>query len=80
MEGISESEIELLDNANFLNLSKTAIKYSDGIIFGAENINKELNLHLRKTNKPILEYQDNDDYIDTYSMFYDQLLTEKVNV
>ena len=79
MEGINDDEIKLLDNANYINLSKLAIKYSDGIIFGSDNINKELCLYLQQLDKPILDYQDGEEYIDNYSLFYDQLLTEKVN-
>jgi starch synthase len=58
----------------FVNISKAAIDYSDGIIFGHENINPEVEQYARQSNKPLLEYQPMDTYIDAFNDFYDEVL------
>lgn len=58
----------------FVNVSKAAIDYSDGIIFGHEDINPEVEKYARQSNKPLLEYQPMDTYIDAFNDFYDEVL------
>jgi starch synthase len=58
----------------FVNISKAAIDYSDGIIFGHENINSEVEKYARQSNKPVLEYQPMETYIDAFNDFYDEVL------
>jgi len=51
-----------------------AIKYSDGIIIGSEDINEELKKYLSTVSKPVLEFKDETEYIDAYNDFYDKIL------
>jgi starch synthase len=62
-------------NPNFINVSKLAIKYSDGIIIGSEDINDELTKYLKTVNKPVLPYKDESQYVDAYNEFYDKILS-----
>jgi starch synthase len=55
-------------------VSKLAIKYSDGIIIGSEDVNEELKKYLITVNKPVLEFKDESEYIDAYNDFYDKIL------
>ena len=61
----------------FVNISKAAIDFSDGVIFGNETINPEVERYARDTNKPLLEYQPMDAYIDAYNSFYDEVLVSE---
>jgi starch synthase len=65
----------MVKKPDFVNVSKLAIKYSDGIIIGSEDINEELTKHLKTINKPVLAYKDESQYIDAYNEFYDKLLS-----
>lgn len=56
-------------------MSKLAIKYSDGIIIGSEEINSELSKHLKTVGKPVLPFKDESQYIDAYNEFYDKILS-----
>jgi starch synthase len=73
-DGIDGETLKLVKKADFVNVSKLAIKYSDGIIIGSENINEHLLKYLGTIDKPILSYQDESKYIDAYNDFYDKLL------
>ena len=60
---------------DFVSVSKLAIKYSDGIIIGSEEINDDLTKYLKTVNKPVLPYKDESQYIDAYNEFYDKILS-----
>jgi starch synthase len=75
-EGIDKSDVELYKNPTFVNVSKLAIDLSDGIIKGSSKINPEIEKYLKKSGKPVLEYKNEDEYIDAYSDFYDAVLEE----
>ena len=77
MTGIAPKDVKNLKTTNHVNLMKTAIDFSDAIILGSENINPELEKYARSSGKPILEYQNPENYVDAYNDFYDSLLKEK---
>jgi len=74
-DGIEGENIKLIKNPDFVNISKLAIKYSDGIIIGSEEINEELARHISTINKPVLPFVDEPQYIDVYNEFYDKILS-----
>jgi len=73
-EGIKKEDLASLDKPNFENLSKLALEYSDAAIIGSENINGEVKKHLATINKPVLDFQSEETYIEKYNEFYDQIL------
>ena len=77
VDGITEEDISIVKKPNYENLTRLALKMSDGIILGDKQINKNILKHIKSAKKPVLEYKPEDDYIDAYSDFYDQILTMK---
>jgi starch synthase len=75
-EGIDKTDVELYKNPTFVNISKLAIDLADGVIKGSPKINAEIEKHIKKSGKPVLEYKNEDEYIDAYSDFYDAVLEE----
>jgi len=71
---IEDSDMDFLKNPDFVNVHKQAIQYSDGIIYGCDTINSEIADFAKQSKIPILNYQTGDNYIDTYSEFYDTIL------
>jgi len=74
-DGIDGESLKLVKNPDFINVSKLAIKYSDAVIIGSEEINSELVKHLGSLSKPVLPFQDESQYIDAYNDFYDMILS-----
>lgn len=74
-DGIDGESLKLVKNPDFLNVSKLAIKYSDAVIIGSESINEELSKHISTISKPVLTYIDENQYIDAYNDFYDEILS-----
>jgi len=76
-DGITKQDLAYYKKVNFVNLIKAAMEYSDGVIIGSPEINKELQQHVTKSGKPFLEYQEEDQYLDMFSDFYDKILVEE---
>jgi starch synthase len=72
-DGITQKDVKLLENPDFVNVSKLAIDYSDAVIQGMEKINDEIRSHLETTNKLFLPYHPKDTYIDAYDNFYEKV-------
>lgn len=72
-QGVGEEFTPHLKDPNFVNLSKTAIDYSDGVIIGSEKINPEVEAYAKQSGKPLLTYQQPDKYMDAYNEFYDEI-------
>jgi len=69
-DGIDESEIIELQNPNYVNMMKVAVKNSDAVIIGSEIIPDELEAYLNKLEKPVLKYHNMDDFSQAYLDFY----------
>lgn len=79
IEGITKKDTELLKTPDFVNLSKIAINFSDGIIYGSPKINKDIDSYIKTTGKQTLFYQNQDTYIDAFNTFYDKILNNSLD-
>lgn len=74
---IGENDVKLLDKPDGINLAKLAATWSDGIIFGSENVADELKTFCKESGLPVLEHNaeavENGSYIEDYNSFYDNL-------
>ena len=77
MEGITTKDLKHYKNANYVSMIKAAVDFSDGIIFGAPEIDPELEKYVEESGKPHLKFQPVDKYIDAYSDFYDEILVNE---
>jgi len=78
MEGIEKEDVSILEKPTFDNLTRLALQMSDAAILGSKDINKKLVDYIKTLNKPVLEYKSEEDYIEAYSEFYDEILTTPV--
>ncbi|MBL7112459.1 MAG: glycogen/starch synthase [Bacteroidales bacterium] len=79
MEGIEKEDVSILEKPTFENLTKIALQMSDATILGSKDINKKIVDYIKTINKPVLEYKSEEDYIEAYSEFYDELLTKPID-
>jgi starch synthase len=77
LEGISPKDLKHYKAPNYVSMIKAAIDFSDGIIIGSPTINKEVAGYLKESDKPYLEYQSPDRYVDAYNEFYDEVLVNE---
>lgn len=78
-DGIGNDATEVITEPTYENMLKLAINFSDGVIFGSQSINKNLQSYATDSGLPLLEYQPEDVYMDAYSEFYDKILSEVVD-
>lgn len=74
MDNIEKEDTELVDEPNFVNVSKMAIQYSDAVIQGTQKVNPEITEYIQSSGKLFLDYQPESTYIDAYNDLYDSLL------
>ena len=72
--GITAKDLKYYKEPSYVNLTKAAIEYSDGIIIGSEKINPEIAEYLKSCGKPVLEYQGPENYAPAYDAFYNTIL------
>ncbi|MEA3317817.1 MAG: glycogen/starch synthase [Bacteroidota bacterium] len=73
-EGVTKKDVKLLEKPDYLNINKLAVDNSDALILGNETINPELEKYIKSSKKPVLEYQNPEEYVKAYSDFYDKIL------
>ncbi len=74
MEGIKKPDVAHLASTDYTTLMKNAIDFADGIIYAAENINPEVQAHVKASDLPLLTYQDPENYFDAYNEFYNEVM------
>jgi starch synthase len=79
MDGIEDKDLEILAQPSFENLTRLALDMSDAVIIGSTEINKSVQKYIKTIKKPVLEYKAEDEYIEAYSDFYDEILMNKMD-
>lgn len=76
-DGVTNKDISLYKKPDYSSLMKAAIEFSDGIITGGQKIDKEIEDYLKKSDKLVLPYKGEDEYIDAYAEFYEKVMEEE---
>jgi starch synthase len=78
-DALDDEALEEFHDPTYINLMKSAIKYSDAIIKGSEELDPEIDKYIEgQVDKPILKYFTPEEFADAYEEFYlDQVLNEK---
>ncbi|KQC32265.1 glycogen synthase [Nonlabens sp. YIK11] len=77
-DALDDEVISTFKEPSYLNLMRSAVVYSDGIIKGSETLDEELESFIDAQDKPVLDYQSPEDFADAYEEFYlDKILNVK---
>lgn len=78
-DGFENKDIDLISkSANFLNLNKLAIKYSDGVVLHNNPMKKEFSSIADEFEVPTIDFDIESDSTSSISEFYDKLIEEQV--
>ncbi len=77
MNGMTKAQLNELANGECIKLHTSAINHSDAIIVATDKLHADIKKTVTKSNKPVLNHHDHEDYISAYSDFYDTLLEEE---
>jgi starch synthase len=73
-EEITKEDVSILQDPSYVNINKLAIQYSDGIIKGSPQLNAELDEIINSSGLPVLEFHNDETYIEAYDEFYDKII------
>ncbi|MDD2195862.1 MAG: glycogen/starch synthase [Bacteroidales bacterium] len=74
LENITKKDVEILSTPSYENLMQLALRFSDGVVYGDETIEKNTDEYIKTLKVPVLGYHGMDDYIEETNQFYDQIL------
>jgi starch synthase len=72
---IPHEKLDKFQKINSESFLKIALQNSDGIIIGNKNISEEIANEIEKLNKPVLDFQPNDNFADAYINFYSNIIS-----
>ncbi len=76
LDGVDLEDVADLLGPTSIEVYKHAAKWADGIILGSENLDSKLEEYVRGLDKPLLEFQSEDSYVEEYNNFYDSVLSD----
>jgi starch synthase len=76
MDGMAANDLKTLKDPTFNNVNLSAMQMADAVIQGSPTIPTALKAFMEATDKPTLDFQTKETYIEAYSSFYDDLLVE----
>ena len=77
MDGIEEDHVSNLQEPTHENLTKAAINFADGVIVGNEDLDSGIIDYARENSAAFLSHQSEEDYIDAYDEFYEEVLANE---
>lgn len=72
---VSDEETDFFRSGEYSGLNKGASAYADALIFGSDAVDQNLSDFIQNRNgKPILNYSENEDFLEEQHQFYQSLL------
>ncbi len=76
VDGVSPDHVSRVNDPAYENLVGMASTYSDGLIQGSPALPASVLQVLKKSGKPLLDYVENEKYVEEFSVFYDSILND----
>ncbi len=77
VDGVTDKDVSILTELNYVNAAKLAINMSDGVVKGIPEINQEILKYIQGVKKPLLDFATRDEAMTTYPEFYEKVLNIK---
>ena len=72
-DAIEEADLEAYSGCDNTGLNKGGVHYSDAVIVGSEELDKDLVKLTEGSDKPVLDFVNGEDYLAAYQSFYGEL-------
>jgi len=79
MDGVEDKDLGVLKKNDWEGMMKLSLQYSDAVIYGSPDIPQEILHFVDKQNLPYLPYHDEENYLESYSDFYEAILNGKIH-
>ncbi len=77
LEGFDHEDIGHLTDPTYNNLVKMAVDLSDGVIKAGETMDGDLKSYIQGTDKPFVDHQEVEDYLEAYDELYRRITDDK---
>ena len=77
LEGLKKNDLSHYNSHDYVGITKSAIDYSDAIIIGESEIDKEIEKYIATLDKPVLPFYEIEEMADKYNELYNSLLKIK---
>lgn len=77
LPGMNAKDLKYFKEANYVNLTKAAIDYSDGVVVCTDHLHPEIGAYLQTVKKPVLTYPEQVHYAQACNAFYDSILEQQ---
>lgn len=74
VEGINPEDVDVISKPDTVAVNKLAVNFADGLIFASEKLDPGLVEYVKSSGKPLLEFEDSENYVQAYSDFYEKVL------
>ena len=78
INNLEPEDLEAYKSGKNVNLHAGAITFSDAVITGSEKLSKATTKLVEETDKPVLEYKGEEEYLAAYLEFFNSLLEQEV--
>ncbi len=73
---IKDKDLKPFEGGTFVDINKGAMETADAVIVGNNNIDPNLKNYVESlNNKPVLNYKDENEYLESYYNFYEKVLS-----
>ncbi len=79
LEGIGEKDLEVMGDLSWESVMKLALQHSDAVIYGSREMPEAIPSFVEQRGLPVLDYQDEETFIDAYTDFYESILNDKIH-
>lgn len=70
-----EEDVSFYQSGEYTGLNKGASSYADALVFGSNEVDEKISEFVQNKNgKPILNYKENEDFLEEHHLFYQSLL------
>jgi starch synthase len=73
---LEKEEAAIFGQTGHTSLVKAQIKYSDALVKGSPELASDIDELINSSELPVLDYAGEEDYMDVFSGFYDEILSE----
>ena len=77
LPGMTSKDLKYFKETNYVNLTKAAIDYADGVVIAAPHIHPEIEAYLQDYTKPLMPYPGEEQFTTACNAFYDKILETK---
>ena len=77
LQGMTAKDLKYFKEATYVNLTKAAIDYSDGVTIASETIHPEIEEYLKSCGKPVMPFTDEESFPQACNEFYETFIKKQ---